>query len=551
MSTQTEVASLFDTLSIEEQVGQLFILAFPGKNSHTLAEIIETYGVAGCYISQDNAETFAEAIQLTQALDVLVAKTKIRLPLILGVDQEGAWGTLIPEATIGPGNLALGLTENTEHTAMMYGIFAKEMGAVGYQAILGPCADINLNPRNPIIGTRSFGEKAIVVAKHVATAVKAINTQGVLSTAKHFPGHGDTYVDTHRDIPTVDKSLETLLQQELLPFQAAIDAGVDMIMTAHMLFPQLDADVPATLSEKILSDLLRKKMNFKGLVITDSMNMGAIRKYYEPHQASLQAFLAGANLIMLSEEHYDHDDAYLERQIQAIESIVKAVKDGKIAKDVLKEKVCRVIQKRMQLHQAREEKKAKVYDTSNIQGEQFALHKKEELRIARSSVRIIRDENALVSVLQDNMQERSIAVLNCTPLTSYGNSVNVRGIGPNQRKSAFDTFSETFLQYRPHSTVLSYEDAYENVHRSNEMVSYDIIIAVTEDYPLPGEDFAKEEQQALVQKLVAHYNDSLMIIGLRSAYELMQYHNAKCYICAYSSRTCSAKAMADMLFSKK
>ena len=543
MSIQTEIYNFFDILSIEEQVGQLFILAFPGKNPDKLLDIIENYGIAGCYISQDNAETFNEAIQLTQTLDRLVAKTKIPLPLILGVDQEGAWGTLIPEATIGPGNLALGLTDNTENTATMYGILAKEMGMVGYQAILGPCADINLNPQNPIIGTRSFGEKVDLVTKHVSVAVQAINKHGVLSTAKHFPGHGDTYVDTHRDIPMVDKSLEILLQQELLPFQAAIDAGVDMIMTAHMLFPQLDPDFPATLSEKVLSDLLRKKMNFKGIIITDSMNMGAIRKHYESHEASLKAFLAGADLIMLSEEHYDHDNNYLERQLQAIDSIVKAVKDRKISKELLKEKVCRVLQKRLQLSQARQDNRVKIYNTKCIQKEDFSYHKKEEIRIARSSVRVIRNDNSVLSMLKDNQYNGSIAVLNCTPVSSYSNIMNVRGIGPNQRKSAFDTFSETFLQYRPNSTILYYED----IDYSDIVLPYNIIIAVTEDYPLPGEDFEKEAQQNLVKKLIDTYNHSLMIVGLRSDYELLQYSKAKCYICSYSSRTCSAIAIAELI----
>ncbi len=575
--TKQKAKSILDGMSIEEQVGQLFILAFPGKDPRILAELVEEYGIAGSYISQDNATNFSEARELCRSLQSYADKKHKDLPLILGVDQEGAWGVLIPDSTIGPGNLALGISDNTEYTSAMYRIFAEEMRHAGYQAILGPCADINLNPKNPIIGTRSFGEDTRRVALHVQAAIEAVHSQGLLAAAKHFPGHGDTFVDTHRDIPVVDKDMDRLLTQELFPFQAAINSGVDMIMTSHIRFPHLDAQFPATLSQKILGDLLRKKMGFRGLVITDSMNMGAIKKHYSPEDASIRAFLAGADLIMLSEEHYDHNEEYLENQKDSIRGIVKAVRDGRIPQTMLREKVLRVLEKRLQLQERLQEgRQESPQGKPQPQGEgrratsrepyeprepyESRIENKEiERSVARAAIRVIRNKNKLIPF----QRGQSIAVINATPQASYHNLVNARGIGPNQALSAFASFSALFSQCWEQTQIFSCEDlqangfqasgSRANGSRASEergvLDSFDRIIVVTEDYPLPGEDFEKKKQQDCVRKLIQTQNEKLVVVGLRSPYELDEYPDLSCYVSSYSSRTCSALAAAELLAS--
>lgn len=201
--------------------------------------MIAEYNLGGCYLSQDNAETFEEAHALNQGLDALLEQHD-RLPLLLGVDQEGAWGVLVGESTTGPGNLALGVAEDVGGTANMYRVYGEEMRSAGFNCILGPCCDVNLNPASPIIDTRSFGDVPSKVSAHSAAAVKGLHQGDIVACAKHFPGHGDTHGDTHREIPRVDKSYDELKANDLAPFQAAIDAGVDLIMTSHILYPQLD-----------------------------------------------------------------------------------------------------------------------------------------------------------------------------------------------------------------------------------------------------------------------------------------------------------------------
>ena len=526
-------------MTLEEKVGQLFILAFPGKDSNALeraAQIISNYHIGGCYISQDNAETFDEAWRLSRTLQGVAKSSGPKLPLLLGVDQEGAWGVLIPEATIGPGNLALGLNENTDQTEEIYGIFAQEMGAVGYNCILGPCADVNLDVRNPIIGTRSFGEKPKQVAAHVRAAIRALRNKKVISCAKHFPGHGDTHSDSHREIPVVDKPLYRLREQELLPFQAAIDEGVDMIMSSHILYPQLDKTFPATLSHNILTGLLREDMGFGGVLITDSMNMGAIRRFYQHEEAAVQSLLAGADLIMLSEEHYDHSTDYWAKQQAEIRAVIRAVQTGRIPAAQLDKKLERMIRLKQKIQPGQSE-------PPSIKPIPKPQSREAEQRIARSAVRLlrplrgVRNQNGAIPL----KTAKSLALLNATPKSAYRNLLNARGIGPNQAEPAFEAFAALFCNHRPETAVLDFDQNLEDA-----LSRYDAIIVVTEDHPLPGEDFEKTLQIQRVQQLLQNKTlcDRLIILALRSPYDLLEFGAAQCYISTHSGRSCSARAAA-------
>ena len=532
------VAGIIDALSIEQKVGQLFLLAFPGKDPVTVLSLIQHYRIGGCYISQDNAETFDEAKSLSEALQRGALACNPDLPLLLGADQEGAWGVMIPEATIGPGNLALGAADDPELTYKMYAIFADEMLSVGYQAVLGPCSDINLNPKNPIIGTRSFGASPQRVAQHVAAAVQAIRDHGAISAAKHFPGHGDTQADSHREIPIVNKPLLQLLTHELLPFQSAINAGVDMVMTSHILFPQIDPVYPATLSAKILTGLLRNVMGFRGLIITDSMNMGAMRYHFSVQEATRRALQAGADIIMLAEEHYEHSSQYLKKQIASIESVVTAVKQGEISLPLIEDRLSRIIRfKLSRLGKSVRPEKASQLDRT---ADQATYRSEVAHAAAQSATKLMRYRSDVWPI----DIRKSIAIVNATPRESYTRLMNSRGIGPNQQTPAFDSFHEELRLFCPHAALFSYETIHTNL---DLLAEHDSIIAVTEDYPLPGEDFSKTAQTKLMQELVNRFNDKLLVVGLRGPYEIEDFPDVACYLSTHSSRTCSAKAAAQLI----
>jgi len=525
-----EIRKVIDEMDLNHKIGQLFLLAYPGKDPESIRPLIEKYGICGCYISQDNAETFQEASEVSASLQLMALETPQKIPLMLGVDQEGAWGVLVPESHTGPGNLALGAVSEPSHIGDMYGVFGKEMLSAGYNALLGPCADVNIDPTSPIIGTRSFGEFPRKVADSVAEAVRGAAKTGILTTLKHFPGHGGTSGDTHRVIPEVDKSLEELMETDLLPFKAGIDAGADIIMTSHIRYPQIDPEYPATLSGPILKGLLRKDLGFEGVILSDSMNMGAIRRFYDPAESTLMALNAGVDIVMLSEEHYDHSVDYLPKQIASLEHVKKAVEEGRFTEEDLNEKLFRILDLKLN---------GMLLKTSSLSSSEMAYDRRIEDKAAKAAFMLLQKG------LWPLPESGKILCINATPSTSYSNLMNGRGIGPNQAESAFSTLKKTLESLGAPYSFLTYEEAKALNEKEYEKV--DALIVVTEDYPLPGEDFEKEDQQALVKDLAARYGDKTVILGLRSSYELALYPENVTYLCSGSSRSCSARQAAEIL----
>ena len=529
-----KVQSIIDTMDLDTKVGQLFLLAYPGKDPKPIAPLIEQFGICGCYISQDNAETTAQARAITAELQATAARTAHGLPLLLGVDQEGAWGVLVPESTTGPGNLALGAHADPTIAERMYRVFGEEMLAVGYNAVLAPCADVNSDPRSPIIGTRSFGDDPHRVAVLVANAVRGARATGVLTSLKHFPGHGATHGDTHRDIPEVRKSLAELLASDFVPFRAGIEAGADMVMTAHIRYPQIDPVHPATLSVTMLRDVLREKLGFGGVIISDSMNMGAIRRFYDPAESTVMALQAGVDLVMLSEEHYEHSDDYLAKQLASLHGVRRAIEDGTLAMELIDDKLRRIIALKLNRMAA-----------PDTPPPRLSVEERQEIEREAAAHAV-----CLIGSARDRWPiplDGGTVVVNATPRTAYTNLVNPRGIGPNQTTAAFDTFCRTLRSMGALEVVfLEHEAARERLATLGDATA---IVVVTEDYPLPGEDMDKAAQQGFVQECLRRYPHTSFIVGLRSPYELPVYGRNVPYLCAYSSRTCSAREAARLIAS--
>ena len=529
------IETLISQLNISEKVGQLFMLAYTGKDLDYAKSLIRDFNVGGFYISNDNADNHQDAFDLCQILNFEAQKRVCDAPLLLGVDQEGSWSVLSKTSVTGPGNLALGAADDTQLTESIYKMFASEMAAVGYNTVFGPCADVNTNPLNPIIGVRSFGEEVKPVTKHVAAAVKGLRRGNVLSAAKHFPGHGDTAEDTHRQLPKVDKCLDTLLKEDLLPFKAAIDQGVEIIMTAHILYPQIDAEYPATLSSKILGGVLRKKLGFKGIILTDSMNMWAMRKNYDPAEAAIMAFKAGANIIMLSEEYYENSlGDYKQKQQATITGVINAVETGEIAESIIDESLALVLSYKYQSSACAGvgELDPKAYAT--------AEHLQLAYDCAYKAVKVLRNNQSmwplqtptyyLIPTSNPEMQQQ---ILEC------------RGIGPNDERLVIDVLTERLNNLNSHYKLISYEliDSFLASDNSDNLP----IVLITENYPIAGYDHDVEEQAVVVNKLVAKYAERVIVIALRSAYELEQFPGLQTYVCGFSSRPVTALAVADIL----
>ena len=297
-------------MKIEEAVGQKLLLAFAGKDrpSPEILAAIRDYQPAGItlfrYLNVDNP---AQVRQLNQLLQEAARQAGLP-PLLITADQEGGQLLAIGEGvTLLPGNMALGAAGSPELARQAGGVLGRELAAMGINVDYAPCADVNVNPQNPVVGTRSFGENPQTVANLTAAMVAGMQSAGVAATAKHFPGHGDTASDSHRGIPVVPHSLERLRRVEFPPFIAAAQAGVKLVMTAHLALPAVDGreDLPATLSPRILKGLLRAELGFKGVIVTDAMDMQAIRQGEALGEEVVRAAAAGADLLLITSNPQD------------------------------------------------------------------------------------------------------------------------------------------------------------------------------------------------------------------------------------------------------
>ncbi|MBM9508639.1 glycoside hydrolase family 3 protein [Actinacidiphila acididurans] len=278
---------------------------------------------------------FARNISSPDQVAALTERLRAENPaLIVAIDEEAGDVTRIESATgsTRPGNFALGAVDDTGLTESVARDLGRQLHAAGVSLNYAPSVDVNSNPDNPIIGVRSFGVDPALVSRHAAAWIQGLQSAGVAACAKHFPGHGDVAVDSHHGLPTYDADLDAIAAQALPPFRAALEAGVRAVMSAHLLVPAYDADLPATLSTRLLGDLLRKELGFDGLIVTDAIEMGAVTDRYGIDGATVRAIAAGADAICVGGEHAGQDTAEL-----LADALVNAVAGGQLAHERLAE----------------------------------------------------------------------------------------------------------------------------------------------------------------------------------------------------------------------
>ena len=363
-----KVISLMRHMTLEQKVGQLFVIEVAGRDADNVSDAAKTvnqtlYGVdtpaqaiakyqpggviyyttrvpcAGC-ASDDNIGDPAQVATLSNGLQAASLAQPAKIPLQISVDQEG--GALVarfgPPATQMPGAMALGAGGSAEDARTSGRVIGTELKAVGVTQDYGVDSDVNINPNNPVIGVRSPGGDPALVSRIVTGEIKGFHDAGESAVSKHFPGHGDTGVDSHFGLPIVTHDLATFESTDLPPFKAAIAAGVDTIMTAHVVFPAVDpSGAPATMSHKILTGVLRDELGFKGLIVTDALDMAGATSTYPPDVAPVQAILAGADQLLIPPQM---DTAY--------GAVLDAVRSGVISKQRLDESVYRILMHKYQ-----------------------------------------------------------------------------------------------------------------------------------------------------------------------------------------------------------
>ncbi len=519
---------------VRKKVGQLFLLAFSGNDINVVLPLIKERGIGGLYLSNDNLREPEATAVLLNSLQKASLEGIAKVPLLTAADQEGAWGVMVPYSSTGPGNMALGASDPI-NTRKMYSVFSKELSSVGVFCNLAPVADINSNPLNPIIGTRSFGENASDVAVRVKAAIDGLHENGTIAAAKHFPGHGNTATDSHSGIPKVSRTLKEIESVDLLPFKTAIESGVDIVMTAHIIYEAIDKNNPATLSPIILNNYLRKKLGFKGVIITDSFNMQSIQKNYDPAEAAILAILAGADMIMLAEERYGEDVGdYIKSQNRMLDAVEQAVINGRIPMSRIDEAYNRLLslKKRYKLVEKLPVDPIKAKETvGNAENKQIALSCAEAALIViydnKQSIPLSRGSKvSIIKLAKENVEE----IIKIS-----------EGVGPNYANAYNDFVKEMKLE---NFKVQEYN--FDNKKIPNE----NIIIAVSENYPLPGKSLDLKEQHNRLLVLQKNNEGATIInVALKDPYDAYQV-KPDAYVCAMGSNISNVKAAVNLLAGK-
>ncbi|MFD1392432.1 beta-N-acetylhexosaminidase [Lacticaseibacillus jixianensis] len=288
--------------TLEQRAGELFIVGFHGTvPSAEIKEMIRRYHVSGVILFARNIEDAAQLARLTDALQAEAKAAGYTAPLLIALDQEnGVIRRIEKGVSLLPGAMALAATGDPTNAAKAYAASAAGLSALGVNWSLAPDADVNTNPDNPVIGVRSFGDQAPVVAQYVTQAVHGLQGNGMAACLKHFPGHGNTAVDSHQALPELLQSMNDLEETELIPFKAGIAAGAAAVMIAHIQFPAVDPTLPASLSPAVITTLLRDRLRFDGVIVTDDLEMKAIADHYGTPAACVRALQSGADLAMVS-----------------------------------------------------------------------------------------------------------------------------------------------------------------------------------------------------------------------------------------------------------
>jgi beta-N-acetylhexosaminidase len=324
-------------MTLRGAIGQLFILGFEGRApSSAVEDFIREHNPGGVILFGRNLGSPEEIATLTNALQA-AAPT----PLFVAIDQEGGTVTrLEPPFTQWPSAGAVGAVGSSELTYAMAHAIAKELLAVGINMNLAPVLDVLTNPANPIMAGRCFGNDPQVVTRHGMAVFRGLKAMGVLAVGKHFPGHGDTTVDSHLGLPVVPHDQARLWAVELAPFVAAIDAGIPALMTAHLLVPALDPERPATLSRPILTELLRERLGFSGLLVSDDLLMRGIADTTTPGEAAIRFLEAGGDCVLIC-----RDEA---AQRQAILAVAEAVETGHLSEARVRLSCDRIVKAKVQ-----------------------------------------------------------------------------------------------------------------------------------------------------------------------------------------------------------
>lgn len=524
-------------MSLEEKVGQMFMPDFRQWDGEDVTEIneeivqaIQQHHLGGVILFRENLVETGQIVRLVDQLQ----RTAGTIPLLISTDQEGGVVNRLQSGTVMPGNMALGATRSTEASRRVGQAIGAELHALGINVNFAPVVDVNVNPDNPVIGVRSFGADPQLVSELGVSYIQGLHDAGVAATAKHFPGHGDTAVDSHLGLPSVPHDLSRLNAVELKPFQAAINGGVDLIMTAHVTFPAIDSSmviscldntpiyVPATLSSRVLTELIRNTLGFEGIVITDCLQMKAITDHFGPEDAVIRAVQAGTDIILMPSD--------LSRAYQAV---LAAVNNGIIPEDTIEQSVTRILALKLKLgvlevnngrlqpgDEVSRPVEEKINDALNVVG--CLQHRFLEQEVAGQAVTLLKNED---NILPFKLSNGNKVVL----LAPWQDRLEL------MMQSLMQIISDKSLQVDVKGFAYT-DQAALNDEQKTAIDGADFVVLGSSSYDVDSRTPGKNWTPDYVKNAVDYCREqhkAIAVVAIRNPYDIMYIPDVPAYICIY------------------
>lgn len=549
IDSASKAKEIVSNMTLEEKLGQMIMPDFrmwqedgtkePSdltEINSEVAEVIDKYDLGGVILFAENVKEISQTTTLIHDLQEVAINDKDgNLPLLITLDQEGGIVTRLGEGTNLPGNMALGATRSEKSSYDAGYLIGRELNALGVNVNFAPVLDTNNNPENPVIGVRSISSNPELVGKLGKNIAKGIQDQGVAATAKHFPGHGDTSTDSHYGLPMVNKSIEELRETELKPFKIAIENGIDMIMTAHIQFPQIEKDtfiskkdgsqivIPATLSDDIITGILREEMGYDGVVITDAMNMKAISDHFGELESTKMAINAGIDIILMPTILRNNED--VKKLDYIVNGILDSIKSGEIKEEEITDSVERIVKLKIDRgiidlknnNVSLEEKIKKAKETvGSIENRNI------ERRIAEEAITITKNEDNILPLNPKEGEKVLLIAPNESQIHSMKFGIN-RLIHENSlNKIQLDTYE--------YNNIGVIDDVLREKIESSDYIIV-ASLASNANHLKPG-TWNRDLPRSVIDygnKL----NKDTVLISLRNPYDLAAYDNAKAQVVSY------------------
>ncbi len=531
-------------MTTEEKITQMLIIApryFDGRNvtqlNEPLQKLFERYAFGGAILFAQNAVNAEQIVRLTDSLQKANAKAE-RPQLLISIDQEGGSVSRLATGTQLTGNMALGAIGKRSAARRSGEIIGEELAALGINVDFAPVLDVNNNPANPVIGIRSFSDDPAVVARLGTSFIEGLHSRRIMTSLKHFPGHGDTSTNSHTGLPMIAKTYQELQQNELIPFEAGIKAGAEMIMTAHIQYPNIDSTtyrskatgediyLPATLSEAIMTGVLRRDMGYNGIIVTDAMNMDAIDKHFDRLDAVKLAIKAGVDMLLMPSAPYSL--AGIEDLEQLIADVTALTDSGAIPMENVNDSVRRILKLKSK-HGL-----LKTYETGDLDarirtavatvGSQ--AHHDEEFELAKRSITLTKNEQDLLPLREKN---KKVLIL-----TAYANELLSVEYGRNlaQERSLIPEGTEVTIGCYGNTPVQTI---------AAQIAQADVVIAISELSNAAGLDPAQPAgaRAAGIDQMIglAHRcGAKFIVLSARLPYDSVRFPDADAVMLCWSDK---------------